>query len=168
MEYVSSLIMILLRPLSVLLICYFHYAQASDNPYLLLTKIGSGFQLRIEQYEELTFRLKDEEYFVSGIIEDFTDSSFYVYETEIPLREIAEIDIRNKNHSIWSFRSSPGKLVTAGIMLMTMDLLNQREKISKKISIISGSLILAGVIMKIAERKYFAPGKRNKLHIINL
>ncbi len=142
--------------------------HAQEERFLLLTKIGSRFRLKIYQYESITLRLKDSELFTSGVIEAFEDSAIIFYDTPIKLVDIAEIDIRNKNHSIWSFRSSPGKLVMSGVMLTTIDLLNQREPITRRISLISGGLILSGIVMKALERKYFIPDRKNKIQIIGL
>ncbi len=114
----------------------------------------------------MRFQLKNETNWINGTIEGFTDSSFLIHETEVMLNDISVIDIRGKNHSTWSFKSSPGKLIFAGLAFPIVDMLNQRQVVTPGILIISGGLIVAGIVMKAIERKEFSPGDRNRIRII--
>lgn len=147
---------------------FLYPASLQGQSFLYLHKEKGTFRLKIFEGEELHFRLHEDETFTRGIIDQFTDSSFVIHETEVPIDQIAEIDISEKNHSIWSFRSSPGKLMLAGALFPLIDWFNEGDQIPNSLLIASASIFLSGVIMKQLERTRFYPGGKYKLIIIKV
>lgn len=143
------------------LLCQIH-AQS----HLYMNALGKPFQLRIYEEEYIKFRFEGDKNFTSGIIESFTDSGFYIHETHVLLSDIERFDIRGKNFGIWSFRSSPGKLMIAGLFFPLIDIINHNSPPAPNTLLISGILFTSGIVMKSIQRKYFIPGPRNKVSII--
>lgn len=164
---------------SVFLYLFFSIAFCSSyssicQPKLYLKKVGGPFELTYSLKESIRIKLEGEHDFNSGTIQSFTDSSFITMDTEILLDQIACIDIRGKNFSMFSFRSSPGKLMIAGLLLPPVDYINNRVVQSEKntriesgILMLSGGLLLSGVALRLLEKKKFKPGKRHKMAILD-
>ena len=53
------------------LLAFTYYSVAKSDPYLLLTRLGSKFRLKISKQESIRFKLKNEEQFVTGYIESY-------------------------------------------------------------------------------------------------
>jgi hypothetical protein len=140
--------------------------NAKSDPFLYLTKINRNFQLKYFAGNEIRLRLHEQEYFTSGIIEGFTDSSLIIHSTEILLASIAQIDIQGLNYSVWSYRSSPGKLIIAGLLLPLVELGNT-GRIGPSIGISSLLILSSGITMRLLEPKFFIPGGRNKMNVVN-
>ncbi len=146
----------------------------AQQPFLYLKKLGGRREVRFFSGEEIRFQLKGDPYFVSGPIEGFGDDYFVVFGTEVYLKDIDRFDIKGKNVSWFSFRSSPGKLMMAGLALPIVDVGNQliTEKEGKvnlhpSVIIVSAALITASIILRLIEPKYFVLGEKRKAVIVN-
>ncbi len=140
---------------------------------LYLKKLGGSRSVKYQVQDEIKFQLRGDTYFTSGKIEGFGSDYFIIHETEVYLKDIWRFDISDKNVTYFSFRSSPGKLMFAGILLPLADFTNQTVVAGNSASwppnsiiIASGSLILAGLGLRLIAPRYFKLGTRRIAVII--
>jgi len=145
----------------------------AQERYLLLRKVGKPYQIIFYEGESMRFRVKGEKYFVEDFIQGLSGNSIRFHYYNIQLDEIDAIDVRSRNFTVFSFRSSPGKLIIAGIGLIAIDQLNQvviRDEpagVSTGTAIVAGSLIASGFILRLIQKKYFRPGGKYKIEIVD-
>ena len=127
--------------------------------FIYLKKVGGNFERRIYINDTIRFKLKGDDYFTRGGIELLTDSSFYVYNTEVLLKDIEAVDV---NRGFLGM-----KVLIAGLLLPAIDIMNQSYPPSEEILKISGGLIGVAVLLAIFRKRYFKPDKKNhKMKII--
>ena len=146
---------------------------AAQEPYLLLRKVGKPYQIVFYEGEEMRFRVKGEKNFINDHILGLAGDRIRFHYYNIKLDEIDAIDVRDRNFTVFSFRSSPGKLIVAGIGLIAIDQVNQvfiRDEpagVSTGTAIVAGSLIASGFILRAIQKKYFRPGGKSIIEIID-
>ena len=146
---------------------------AAQQRYLLLRKVGRPYQIIFEEGEEMRFRVKGEKHFIKDFIQGFSENRIRFHYYDIDLSEIEVIDIRDRNFRVLGVKSIPGKLIVAGIGLVIIDQANQvliRDEpagVSTGIAIVSGSLVAAGFIIRAIQKKYFRPGGKHLIEIVN-
>lgn len=146
----------------------------SAQSFLYLKKLGGSRSTKYLIGDEIKFQLKGDPYFTTGAIESFGTDYFVIFDTPVFIKDIARIDIRKKNVSWFSFRSSPNKLFIAGIFLPIVDIGNQlitekknSVKVHKSIWLTSIGLVVSGIGLRIIAPKYFELGYKRKAVIIN-
>ena len=146
------------------------YGQGS---FLYLKKIGSKRSIRFYKGENIKLKLREETHFVSGEIQSLGKDTLTLLNTKVPISDIELVYIRNKNVSWFSFRSSPSKLLTAGILLPAVDALNQSINDNRNVNIGRGiwitSVVLVGYsfLLKAIEPRYFQVDQKHKITIID-
>jgi hypothetical protein len=131
---------------------------ALSQSFLYLSKINGKFEKRYYATDTIKFKLEGAFQSTRGSIQSFTDSSFYIHDTEILLKDIEYIDIDR------GFIGA--KLIVAGIALPLIDIINQSYPPDARILYISGGLIVSAFIIRLFQSKNFIPGKNHKLDII--
>ncbi len=147
----------------------------AQQQFLYLKKLGGKREVRFFRGEEIRFQLKGDPHFVTGTIEDFGENYLVVFGTEVYLENIARIDIKSKKVSWFSFESSTGTMLMAGLALPIVDVANQliTEKEGKvnlhpSVIIVSAVLVTASLILKLLEPKYFVLGEKRTAVIVGL
>ncbi|MCA6078030.1 hypothetical protein [Fulvivirga sedimenti] len=144
-----------------------------QDRYLLLRKVGRPYQIVFYEGEEMRFRVKGEKKFIKDYIQGLKGDVIRFHYYSIKLSEIEAIDVRGRNFTVFSFRSSPGKLFVAGIGLIAIDQLNQvviRDEpagLSTGVAIVSGSLIASSFLLRAIQKKVFRPGGKSVMEIID-
>ncbi len=144
-----------------------------QEPYLLLRKVGRPYQIVFYEGEEMRFRVKGEKKYIKDYILGLQGDRIRFHYYSIKLSEIEAIDVRDRNFTVFSFRSSPGKLFVAGIGLVLIDQLNQvviRDEpagLSTGVAIASASLIASSFILRAIQKKVFRPGGKSIIEIID-
>ncbi len=159
---------------SLLLAIFFLASLSTEGQtFLYLKKLGGKRSVKYYAYDEVKFQLKGDPYFTTGKIQGFGEDHFVVHDTEVYLEDIARFDIRDKNVTYFSFRSSPGKLMFAGFLLPLADFTNRTvvsgEEASvphKSIWISSLALFSAGITLRLIAPKYFELGTKRKAVIV--
>lgn len=139
----------------------------TGNPYLLLQKTGTPNSVVFHEGEEIRYRLRGERNFRHGLIQGFGQNVIRFHYLEVPLSEIETIDISRKEYTRFHFRSSGTKVMIAGAAFLVLDWGNQQE-VSPATLTISGSMIAAGFILRLLQKRKFTPGGRYRLEIIDL
>lgn len=140
--------------------------------YLLLRKVGKPYSIIYNEGESMRFRLKGERFFTKGLIQGFGKDDIRFHYYRIKLDEIAEVDVSNKNFTVFSFRSGPGKLVVSGLGYLLLDQFNQTVirgeslGVSKQTAIVSGALTTSGFVLKGIQKKRFK--MRKKKHVMEI
>ena len=137
------------------------------QPFIYLNKIGGRFQLKIYEDEYIRFKLKGTDIFFSGQIEYFKGQKFSVHQTEIPISEITEIDIRNMRFTGRNTAGSSGKIIAAGIILPVITLLNGENPLLGNFVFIPIGLLVGGVVLRLMHRKSFEPKSGFNIVIIH-
>lgn len=144
----------------------------AQEPFLLLKRTNSLYQITIFEGEEIRFRLHGDKHYRQDHILGLKGNEIRFHYYSVNLDDIQSIDVRSRNPRSF-FRSGPGKLIFAGVALIGIDQLNQvvvRDEpagVSTGIAIVSGSLIGAGILLKVIDRKYFRPGKKSIIRIVD-
>ncbi len=158
--------------LVAILLCLSFQAAAQET-FLYLNKIGRTTKVKYFEGEDIRFKIKSDEGFSQGKITGFGPDYLKVSGVIIPLDTIESIDIRNKNFSMFSFRSTPGKLGVAGFLYVGIDWFNRRVVsggpggIDGRVAVVAAGLSLSGILLKALQKKYFVPGRRKTITIIN-
>ncbi|MEJ2003430.1 MAG: hypothetical protein P8X57_00350 [Cyclobacteriaceae bacterium] len=148
-------------------------SASAQERYLLLRKVGKPYQIIFEEGEQMRFRVKGEKHFVEDYIQGLSGDYIRFHYYNIHLDEIEAIDVRDRNFTVFSFRSSPGKLIVAGVGLIVIDQANQvliRDEpagLSTGTAIVAGSLVASGFLLRAIQKKYFRPGGKFKIEIVN-
>lgn len=160
--------------LCFLLILISSLSATAQGTYLYLNKLGRTTKVKFYEQETIRFKLKGDDYFTSGRITGFEADAIKVEDVTIPLKEIVSVDIRDKNFSMFSFRSTPGKLAFAGYGYVFIDWFNRRvvageqnAGIDMRVAAVSTGLIGTGYLLKALRKKYFTVGRRKVIAIIN-
>lgn len=126
--------------LCFLLILLCSLSANAQESYLYLNKLGRTTKVRFYEKEVIRFKRKSDEYFTSGRITGFESEAIKVENVAIPLEQIESIDIRDKKFSMFSFRSTPGKLAFAGYGYVFIDWFNRRVVAGEQNAGIDGQL----------------------------
>ncbi len=163
-----------MRLLWIALLILLSSSLLAQQSYLYLNKIGRTTKVKFFEQELIRLRLKGDEFFVSGRITGFDKDAIKVSGVVIPITEIKSIDIRDKNFSMFSFRSTPGKLAFAGYGYTAIDWFNRRvvagevgSGVDMRVASVSTGLIGTSYLLKALRKKYFTVGGRKVLAIIN-
>ena len=163
-----------MRLLWIVCFIFFSFTILAQEPYLYLNKIGRTTKVKFYEQEPIRLKLKGDDYFVSGKITGFEKDAIKISKVSVQLEKIESIDIRDKNFSMFSFRSTPGKLAFAGYGYTAIDWFNRRvvagEKgagIDTRVAAVSTGLIGLGYIVKALQKKYFKIGPRNIITVID-
>ena len=149
------------------------FTASAQDRYLLLRKVGRPYQIVFYEGEQMRFRVKGEKHFVQDYIQGLSEDRIRFHYYNIHLDEIEAIDVRDKNFTVFSFRSSPGKLIVAGFGLVAIDQANQvfiRDEpagVSTGVAIVAGGLVASGFILRAIQKKYFRPGGKFKIEIVD-
>jgi len=131
------------------------YAQ----DYLLLTKKNRPYRVKYYAGDEMRFKLKGEKHYYKALIKGFESRKIIFHYYSIDLSEIEVIDVSGKNFTVFSFRSSPGKLLVSGMALLAIDQFNQtviREEpfgVNGNLAIVGGAISLTGIVLKLIQKK---------------
>lgn len=158
-----------------LLCCHQDSLAQTQKRYLLLRKVGRPYKIIFNEGQSIRFKLKGEKNYNKGLIQGFGKDYIRFHYFTVKLDEIAEIDVRAKNFTIFSFRSGPGKLHFAGLGYLVLDQFNQtavqKESfgVSKNTAIISSAIFSSGFLLKAIQKKRFKMNKnKHRLEIIDL
>lgn len=158
--------------LTVLIVSICLSYNLSAQKYLLLRKVGRPYKIVFEEGQYMRFKLKGDRFFTKALIQGFGQDDIRFHYYRIKLQEIDEIDVSEKNFTVFSFRSGPGKLVVAGLGYLITDQFNQtviRDEsfgVSKRTAIISGAITSSGFLLKLIQKKRFK--MRKKRHIMEI
>ncbi len=122
----------------------------------------------------MRFKLKGERFFTKALIQGFGEDDIRFHYYRIKLEEIAEIDVSNKNFTIFSFRSGPGKLLISGLAFIAIDQINQtlsRDEpfgINSNTALIGAGLTSSGIVLKLIQKKRWKfRKKKHRMEIVD-
>ena len=108
------------------------------------------------------------------MIQGFGEDEIRFHYYRIKLNEIAEIDVGNKNFTIFSFRSGPGKLIFSGVAFVAIDQFNQTVindqpfGVNSKTALIGGVLTSSGILLKLIQKKRWKfKKKKHRMQIVD-
>ncbi|TDQ19319.1 hypothetical protein DFQ04_1140 [Algoriphagus boseongensis] len=145
-------------------------AQSKD---FLLLKRGGNQKTQIRYYvgEDLTYKSKKLDYFVTDRIVEFDKDFIYLTENILSPDDLVEIDIRNKDPRNRTLRNLSSLFLGSGILLIGVETINsiyQDEKfqIDGGVATVSGILVGTGLAMLPLRYKTFKQGNGNRAQII--
>jgi len=136
--------------------------------YLYLSKVGGSFEAKYYLQDRIALKHIGSDFISIGIITKLTDTSLFLFDTEMLFDSIAEIDIRGKHFKGRNFSRITGKLMVAGVGLPLIDIINQKQMTSGSMLVIGGAIVASGVILQVISRKKFVPGGEYKMQVINI
>ena len=137
--------------------------------YLALDKPGRIKRIRYFIGDEIVFRLQGDRLVYRDIIAAIDDSSFTIFGTKVLVREVDEVILRRQSN----FATQASVLLPlAGIIYFLADNLNPvisgREKfsVSRGSVVVGASLIGAGVLLRLTQKKRHHLGKNKRLRVL--
>lgn len=136
--------------------------------YLVLDKPGKVKRLRFLVGQEITFRLKNDPIMYSDVITAIEDSSFTIFGTRVPLREVDRVVVHSQN---WFVNVGSVLLPAAGVIYFVADNINPviqgRDgfSVSRGSVVVGASLLIPGIILKAFQKRSHKIGKNKRLRI---
>jgi len=144
-----------------------------SQDHLLLTKKNRPYRIKYFAGEEIRFKLKGDNEYHKSLIKGFNKEEIIFHYYSIALDELEVIDVSDKRFTVFSFRSSPGKLLVSGMALIAIDQFNQtviREEpfgVNSNLAVVGGALSLSGILLKLIQKKRWKMYKyKHKANII--
>jgi hypothetical protein len=137
--------------------------------YLVLDKPGSIKRIRFFVGNEITFRLKGDNMVYHEVISAVDDSSFTIYGTKVLVREVDRIILRKEG---WFLNQGSVLLPAAGLLYFLADNVNPAIRggehfgISRGSVIVGASLISAGIVLRIFQKRQHKIGKNKRLRVL--
>lgn len=161
-------------PVVVLMLMMSIQSFAQNTDFILLKRgAKQKTQLRFYPGEEITYKSKKLNYFVTDVIKNVDDNFIYLSENILSPDNIVEIDIRDKDPRNGTLRNLNAIVLGAGVLLLGVESINslyhdQSFSISKGVGITSGILLGTGLAMLPIRYKTFKNGGRNHIQIIRM
>lgn len=131
----------------------FQLTQSFAQKFLVLEKMGTHKRFEYHIGDEITFKVKNEEFFRTSTIEDLVDSVIIFDYGFFTFKDIESVRVRGREGTGPTRFAVP--LMVGGVVLFLADQFNEtvvggREAtLNKGVTIASGSLIGAGLLMLI-------------------
>ncbi len=148
--------------------------QEYQERYLLLQKAGTQKRVIFLEGDEIRYKLRGDDQFRRNYILGLRKDTIRFHYHEVALAEIEVIDIRRKGFQNFHFDSGGNKVIIAGLLFLTADVINKEliqdepGGISGQTFAITGAIVGAGVLIKLLEKRKFRPGGRYIIDIIDL
>lgn len=166
------------RRVSILLslqVCFFGVCAQQPQRYLTLSKVNKPRkQIIFYEGESMRFRLKGERFFNSGWIQGFGEDEIRFHYYRIKLDEIAEIDVDNKNFTIFNVKSWSNVLLVSGPLFLAIDQFNQgviRDEpagINSETVVVSGTMVASGLMLRwLRKRRWKCDRRKHRMKIID-
>lgn len=133
---------------------------------LLLSRIGSKNKITFHVGNEIKLKTLGTDYYVGGIIKDFSDSLIHFERYDIHIDSIKEIDIRGKHIKAFNVGQYGPSIMIAGAGYFIIDSVNQ-ENINGRTALQSAGIAGLGYVLWLLREKKFKIRGRNKITIID-
>lgn len=149
-------------------------AQSQPSPYLLLKKAGTQKEVVFYEGDEIRFRIRGEDHYRRALIQGLRIDTVRFHYFEVAIRDIEVIDIRGHRYQHFHFASAGSKVIAAGMLFLAGDYVNQKliqdepGGLSTQTWAIAGSIVGAGLILKLFQKRRFRPGGRYIIDIIDM
>jgi hypothetical protein len=140
-----------------------------SQKYLVLDKPGKVKRIRFFVGNEITFRLKGDPVLYRDVITAVDDSSFTIFGTKVLIKDVDRIILRSQS---WFVNQGSFLLPAAGVIYFLADNLNpviqggEKLAISRGSVIVSASLIGAGLVLRLFQKKEHRIRKSKRLRVL--
>jgi hypothetical protein len=146
----------------------------AQREYIVVEKVLSDKQVAYSSGDEISYKLKYEDFFRSDHIVALNDTAIEFHYNVIPYHEIGEINIKGQRFGKANWRGMGSKVQFIGLAYIAIDQFNQvvvrREDASFNQNVwLAGGLIFAGgTIMKILTPRKLKLGGKYRIRYVNL
>jgi hypothetical protein len=146
----------------------------AQREYIVVEKVMSGKQIVYSSGDEITFRLKDEDFFRKDHIVALNDSSIEFHYNTINYDEIASVNIKDQRFGKLNLRSIGSKIQFVGIAYIGIDQFNQvvvrgeDASFNENVWIAGGLIFMGGTILKWLSPKKLNLGGKYRIRYMNL
>ncbi|NJN25356.1 MAG: hypothetical protein HC819_04955 [Cyclobacteriaceae bacterium] len=150
-------------PAFLILVFYVIIASGShtfaQREMLVLEKTFTNKKLEYGSGDEISFKLKNEDFFRTDHIVALNDTAIEFHYNQIAYHEIAAIDLKGRRFSGANLRAIGGKLQFVGLAYIAIDQFNQvvvagdDASFNSNVWIVGGLIYAAGTIMKFSQPK---------------
>lgn len=151
----------------ILLVLLFQTSQAQYSKILILEKLGTKKRITYTLGDEIILKLHNSNYEIREDILDIGDSVIMLSKGPVFIHDIKYVKTIHTNGFLSP--SNGPKLILAGAALFLFDIVNQSLiqgedfQINEGITIVSASLIGAGVILMSFKYRKFKPGRNKRI-----
>ena len=137
--------------------------------FLALDKPGKIKRVRFFVGQEITFRLKNDPITYRDYITAIDDSSFTIFGTKVPIRDVDRIILRSNS---WFVNQGSVLLPAAGVIYFLADNLNPVIQGNEGFSVSRGSVVVAaglvgtGIILRIFAKRSHKIGNNKRLRVL--
>ena len=140
-------------------------AVAQNKPRLMLSKLGNKNRIFFYEGEDIRLKVAGGDNYVGGLIIGLRDSVIHFRYFDIPVNEITEVDIRDRQFGGFNVTQYAPFLIVGGPFFAIVDWLNQGSLNSTSF-IVAATTTGFGYLLWMFRRKRFVVRKRNKVAII--
>jgi hypothetical protein len=160
----------MLKKMYILLALMLLSLPAISQKYLLLSKATGRLRYEIFPGQPLRYKLQDDKSYQQDIIRGLGKDEIYFTIDTVNINDIRTVDVSKLNPSRGISLNRWGTaFITSGVLLVFFDgfhdtvMLEENIEIDDSIWIASGSLVGAGILMKILKRRKFRVDRKNNL-----
>ena len=150
-----------------------HIAEAQKE-YIVVEKTLSNKQITYSSGDQISYKIKDEDFFRTDHIVALNDSAIEFHYNQIIYDEIVQVNIKGKRFSGINYYSIGTYAQIAGIAYIAIDQFNQvvvrgeDASFNDGVWIAGGSIFLGGTILKMISPKKIKLGGKYRIRYMNL
>ncbi len=158
----------------VLFFAIISYELRGQSEYIVVEKTLTDKQIKYSSGDEISFKLKGENFFRTDHIVALNDSSIEFHYNNILYREISQVNIKGHRFTGLNIHSIGTYAQIAGIGYIVIDNFNkvvvqgQDAVFEKEVWIVGGIIFLGGTILKLLNPKKVKLGGKYRIRYMNL
>jgi hypothetical protein len=142
--------------------------------FIVVEKTLSNKQVQYSSGDEITYRLKVDDFFRTDHIVALNDTAIEFHYHQIPYDEIAEVDIRGKSFGNVNFARMGTTIQVVGLGYITVDQFNQvlvsgdDPSFNSNVWLAGGLIFAGGTAMKFFTPKKVKIGRKYRIRYMNI
>jgi hypothetical protein len=146
----------------------------AQREFIVVEKTMSDKQITYSSGDEISYKLKDEDFFRTDHIVALNDTAIEFHYNMIAFHEIAEVNIKNKRFGKVNLRGIGGKVQFVGLAYIAIDQFNQvvvqgeDASFNTSVWIVGGLIFVGGTLMKVLTPKKIKLGGKYRIRYMNL
>ena len=146
----------------------------AQREYIVVEKTMSNKQITYSSGDNITYKLKEEDFFRTDHIIALNDTSIEFHYNNILYRDISQINIKGQRFTGFDLQEIGTYTQIAGIAYIAIDQFNQvlvrgeKASFNEGVWVAGGSIFLAGTLMRLASPKKVRLGGKYRIRYMNL
>ncbi len=145
-----------------------------QREYIVIEKTLKNKQIVYSSGDEITFRLKEEDFFRTDHIVALNDTSIEFHYNNVNYDEIAQVNIKNKRFGKMNLRGIGSKIQIVGLAYIAVDQFNQvvvrgeEASFNEDVWLAGGLIFAGGTILKFLSPRKITLGGKYRLRYMKI